>query len=99
LNPKKTIFIILEGILLGNLISKDVILVDPKITKDIMQIPPLHNKKSLEFVFDKINFVTRFIPNFAEISKPIEWMIKKYVKFKWTFIEKEDFEISKSLQL
>jgi hypothetical protein len=36
LNPKKTIFVVSEGILLGHVISKDGILVDPERTKAIM---------------------------------------------------------------
>jgi hypothetical protein len=47
LNPKKRVFIVLEGELLGNIISKDGISVDPKHTKSIMQIPFLNKKKSM----------------------------------------------------
>jgi hypothetical protein len=65
LNPKKTIFVVSEGILLGHVISKDGISVDPERTKFIMQIPPPHSKKSMQSFFDKINFVRRFVPNFV----------------------------------
>jgi hypothetical protein len=66
--------------------------VDPKRNKDIMQIPPPHNKNSMQSFFGKINFVRRFVPYFSKIMKPIQWMIKKDVQFKWTSIEKEPFE-------
>jgi hypothetical protein len=92
LNPKKTIFVVSEGILLGHVISKYGISVDPERTKAIMQIPPPHNKNSMQSFFGKINFVRRFVPDFVEIVKPLQWMIKKYVQFKWTSIEKEAFE-------
>jgi hypothetical protein len=36
--------------------------------------------------------VRRFVPDFAEIVKPLQHMIKKDVQFKWTYIEKEAFE-------
>jgi len=38
--------------------------------------------------FGKINFVRRLIPDFAEIAKSLERMIKKYVQFKWTPVDK-----------
>jgi hypothetical protein len=42
--------------------------------------------------FGKINFVRRFVPYFSKIVKPLQWMIKKDVQFKWTYIEKEAFK-------
>jgi hypothetical protein len=72
LNPKKTIFVVSEGILLGHVISKDEISVDPERTKAILQISPLHNKRSMQSFFDIINFVRRFVPDFAEIVKPLQ---------------------------
>jgi hypothetical protein len=70
--------------------------VDPERTKAIMQIPPPHSKKSMQYFFDEINFVIIFFPNFVEIAKPLQWMIMIDVHFKWTSIEKEAFENTKS---
>jgi hypothetical protein len=78
--------------LLGHIISKDEISVDPKRTKAILQIPPPHSKKSMQSFFGRINFVRRFVPDFAEIVKPLQRMIKKDVQFKWTPLEKEVFK-------
>jgi hypothetical protein len=57
-----------------------------------MQIPFPNNKKSMQSFFGKINFVRRFVFDFAEIVKPLQQMIKKDVKFKWTTVEKVAFE-------
>ena len=38
-----------------------------------------------------INFVWRFVPDFAQIVKPLQQMIKKSVQFKWTDLEKDAF--------
>ena len=40
----------------------------------------------------KMNFVRRFISDFAEIVKPLQEMIKKDSNFKWTKERKEAFE-------
>ena len=39
----------------------------------------------------KINFVWRFVPNFAQIVKPLQQMVKQSVQFKWTDVEKNAF--------
>jgi len=60
--------------------------------KAIMQIPPLHNKRSMQSFFDKVNFVRKFVSDFVEIVKPLQRMIKKDMQFKWTYVEKEAFK-------
>jgi hypothetical protein len=92
LNPKKTILVVSEGILLGHFISKYGISVDPERTKSILQIAPLHRKRSMQSFFAKINFVRRFILYFSEIVKPLQKMIKKDIQIKWTPLQKGVFE-------
>ena len=38
-----------------------------------------------------INFVRRFVPDFAQIVKPLQQMVKQNALFKWTEIEKSAF--------
>ena len=38
-----------------------------------------------------INFVRRFVPDFAQIVKPLQQMVKQSVQFKWTDTEKDSF--------
>ena len=38
-----------------------------------------------------INFVRRFVPDFAQIVKPLQQMVKQSVQFKWTNVEKNAF--------
>ena len=38
-----------------------------------------------------INVVLRFVPNFAQIVKPLQQMVKQRVQFKWTDPEKDAF--------
>jgi hypothetical protein len=71
-NPKKTIFVVSKGKLLGHVISKNGISVDPKRTKGIMQIPLPHSKKSMQSFLGKIKFVRIFVLDFAEIAKSLQ---------------------------
>ena len=50
-----------------------------------------HSKKSMQSFLGKINFVSRFIPGFTEIVRPLQKMIKKYAEFKWSAEEKQSF--------
>jgi hypothetical protein len=85
LNPRKTIFGVNEGNLLGHSISWGGIHIDPKSIKAIAQLLLAHNKKSMQSFFEKINFVRKSIVDFAEIIKPLQKMIWKDLEFKWDY--------------
>ena len=84
LNPKKCVFVVVEGNLLGHVISKKRISIDPERIKAIEQIHLPHNKKGMQSFMGTINFVRRFVPDFAQIVKPLQKMIKQSVQFKWS---------------
>jgi hypothetical protein len=81
-----------EGNILGHIVSREGIKIDPKRVKDIQQIDILRNKKSIQSFIGKIIFLRRFIPNFAEIIKYITDMLKKDAEIKWIPEAKESFE-------
>ena len=92
LNPKKSIFAMEEGSLLGFIISPEGITIDLGRVEAIKAIVLPHNKKAMQSFLGKINFVRRFISDFAEIVKPLQEMIKKDSNFKWSKIRKEAFD-------
>ena len=65
-------FVVIEGKLLGHVVSKKWISVDPKRIKAIEQIPLPHNKKGMQSFMGTINFVQRFVPDFSQIVKPLQ---------------------------
>eukprot|EP00253_Pinus_taeda_P031966 PITA_31966 len=95
LNPKKYFFALDQGKLLGFIVSKDGIYIDPDRIKEISEIPFPHNKKSMQSFLGQINFVKRFVPDFSQIILPLQTMIKKNSVFKWGSPEKEAFELIK----
>lgn len=72
LNPKKSVFTMIEGKILGYIISKDGIIIDPKRINSITNIAFLNNKKTMKSFLGKINFVCRFIFGFVEIIKLLQ---------------------------
>jgi len=92
LNPKKSIFGLNKGRLLGHVVSKDGISIDPERIQAISNIPYPKNQDALRSFFGKINFVRRFIPNFAEIIKPMSNLLKKNTPYIWDSTMDEAFE-------
>eukprot|EP00253_Pinus_taeda_P003639 PITA_03639 len=96
LNPKKSLFALEEGKLLGHIISKDGIRIDPERIQAILQIPYPRNIKELQASIGKINFLRRFIPNLAKLIRLLSNMLKKDAKVKWSLEAKKAFESIKT---
>jgi len=92
LNPKKSLFSMHEGKLLGYIVSTGGIKIDPKRVNAIERIDIPRNKKVIQSFIGEINFLRRFIPNFVEIIKILTNMLKKDVEIKWTQEAKSSFE-------
>jgi hypothetical protein len=95
LNPKKSVFGIDEGKLLGHVASKGGISINAERVQSIKDVYPPINKKSLQSFFGNINFIRRFVPNFAERIKPMIALLKKDVAFRWDDKAIKSFEYIK----
>jgi hypothetical protein len=73
-----------EGNLLGHIVSRDGIRIDPKRIEAINTINIPRNVKEIQSFLGTINFLRRFIPNFPEIVKLITGMLKKDSGVNWT---------------
>lgn len=83
LNPKKSFFALNEGKLLGFIVSKSALHIDPDRIKEIYEIYLPHNKKAMQSFLSQINFVKIFVPEISRIVSPLQAMIKKNSLFKW----------------
>jgi hypothetical protein len=83
LNPQKCIFYVRFGRLLGFLVSKHGIIVDPMKVETIHRLPPPHNIRKLQGLHRKSNFLCRFIVNYANLNKDFMHILKKYTLFIW----------------
>jgi hypothetical protein len=92
LNPKKCLFGLEEGKLLGHIISKEGIKIDPSRIEAILKLEHPRNLKELQSFIGKINFLRRFIPNLAELLQKITNMLKKDAKIKWDSESRQSFE-------
>ena len=92
LNPKKILFGLEEGKLLGDIISKYGIKIYPNKIEAMQKVEPPRNIKELQSFIGKINFLRRFIPNLAELLRNITNMLKNDTKIKWNAESKQSFE-------
>ena len=83
LNPKKYVFALEEGKLLGHIFSKQGVKIDPTRVEAIQMSPLPRSKKDIQIFLGKINFLRRFVPNYAEIVRNITNMLKKNAEVRW----------------
>jgi hypothetical protein len=89
--PKKSHFVMQKGKLLGHIMSRDGIKIDPKRIESIDTINIPRNVKEIPSFLGKINFLRRFILNFVQIVKLITNMLKKNSAIKWMAESKASF--------
>ena len=78
-----------EGKLLGHIISKDGIHIDPSRVEAIRQLDFPRNMKEIQSFNGKINFLRRFIPNLAEHLNEMTNMLNKESEVKWSLEAKK----------
>jgi len=95
LNPKKSLFAMDEGKLLGHIISKEGIRIYPSRVEAIQQIDFPQNKKEIQAFNGKMSFLRRFVPNLVERLREITNMLKKDNVVKWTEDAMNSFNLVK----
>ena len=83
LNPKKLVFAVEQGKLLGLIVSKYGMIIDLERTQDIAKLSPPSSKNAMQSFLGKINFVRRFVPSFSEMVRPLQNLIKKDLQYRW----------------
>jgi hypothetical protein len=91
LNPKKSIFAVEQGKILGFIVSSEGMIIDPERTQVILKLPPPSSKKAMQYFLGQINFVRRIVPSFSEMVRPLQNLIKKDVQYHWGPLENQDF--------
>jgi hypothetical protein len=77
LNPKKSLFSMKEGKLLGHIVSAEGVKIDPNRVEAIKTLSLPRSKKEIQSFLGKINFLRRFISNFVELVKFITVHVEK----------------------
>ena len=81
--------------LLGFIVSKHGMMVDPFKVEAIVKLPPPRTIRQLQSLQGKGNFLRRFITNYAEITKGFMHLLKKDVPFIWDGVAQSSFNALK----
>jgi hypothetical protein len=98
LNPKKSLFSMKEGNLLGHIMSAKGVRIDSSKVEALQTLSLPRSKKEVQYFQGKNNLLRRFVSNFVELVKYITTMLRKDSEIKWT-VEARDYfdQIKKSL--
>ena len=80
---------------LGHVIGKSGVETDPKKTEAITKWPIPQNVSDLRSFLGLANYYHKFIENFAEISSPLNELLRKDSKFMWTTEHDQAFKTLK----
>nr|XP_019070675.1 uncharacterized protein LOC109120880 [Solanum lycopersicum] len=84
LNPAKCAFGVPFGKLLGFIVSRRGIELDPFKIKSIRDIPSPKNKTEVMSLSGRLNYISRFIAQLTTTCEPIFKLLKKDAAVKWT---------------
>ena len=77
--------------MLGFIVSKEGMIIDLERAEAISNIELPNFRKEMQSFLGKINFVRIFVPNFAQVVKPLQFLVKKDVPFNWSNEQKNAF--------
>jgi len=83
MNPKKCVFGVSSGKLLGFIVSKRGIEIDPNKAKAIAEMPPPKNVRELRGLIGRLQFIRRFISQHSQKCKPFYDLLKGGARFEW----------------
>ena len=83
LNPKKCVFGVTSGKLLGHIVSERGIEVDPDKIKVIQEMPVPKIEKDVRGFIRKLQYISRFIAKLTMICDPIFKLLRKNQPVKW----------------
>ncbi|XP_070017006.1 uncharacterized protein [Nicotiana sylvestris] len=91
-NPAKCAFGVPSGKLLGFVVNRRGIELDPSKIKAIQELSPSKNKIEVMSLLGRLNYISRFIAQLTTTCEPIFKLLKKNVALKWTDECQEAFD-------
>jgi hypothetical protein len=71
------------GVLLGHVVCKQAFLLDPSKIAIIVDLNPPTSVTQLCTMLEHIGYYRKFIEGYAQITTPMEKLLKKYFQFQW----------------
>jgi len=84
LNLAKCAFAVRSGVLLGHIVSKEGLAVDPRKVEAIRKLRAPTNIKELSRFLRQIKWHTRFMRYLSHVAYPLYTLTKKEVVYRWS---------------
>lgn len=97
LQPEKCLFLRKEVTYLGHVITKDGVKPDPQKVEAVRKFPRPRTPRNIKQFLGLAGYYRKFIKDFSIIAKPLSYLLKKEVKFKWTEAQDEAFNKLKDI--
>ena len=94
LNPAKCVFGVASGNLLGHVVSREGIAVDPDKVKAILEAPAPTNAKALSRFLGQIRWHSRMIRHLADFATPLHAAVHR-IPFQWAETEEKAYQALK----
>ncbi|GJP42069.1 hypothetical protein CLOM_g1661 [Closterium sp. NIES-68] len=82
---------------LGHVISTEGIRIDPKKLQAIQEWKPPTNLQQLQYFLGFVNYVRRFIPNMAGLTRPLTDLLQKGTFYEWGEKQQAAFDALKNI--
>ena len=76
----------------GHIFSKEGIQADPSKVEAIMKILAPEDATAVRSFLGMTNYLSRFLPNYADLTAPLRKLTKQDQKFKWQKVQEEAFQ-------
>ena len=83
-NPDKLVVRAQEILFFGHIITKDGVKPDPKKIEAIVQMKPPKDEKQLASFLGLANYLNKFLPQLAMLTKPLRDLLSTKTQFIWT---------------
>ena len=92
LQPDKCNFLRKEIAYLGHVITQDGVKPDSSKIEAVRNFPIPKNRKNIKQFLGLVGYYRKFIPDFARIAKPLNYLTRLDVKFQWGDSQQSAFE-------
>ena len=97
LHKRKRVFKVKEVTYIGQKLTQEGIKTDDEKVRAIKDMPAPNDKKRVERLLGRVNYLGKIIPNLASVTEPIRVLMRKDIEFQWSHEQDKAFQAIKSV--
>ena len=92
LHKRKRVFKVKEVTCIGQKLTQEGIKPDDEKVRAIKDMPAPTDKKRVERLLGRVNYLGKIIPNLASVTEPIRVLMRKDIEFQWSHDKTKPFK-------